>query len=98
MQKLTRKGFVAWLRSKHPRTKVGQSLSGLRKCPLAKFTGANVGIYCYWFDRGAKTETERVLMPVWAQKFVIAVDTFHGQKRPQITAKKALELLEEATQ
>ena len=90
--KLTRTGFVAWLKSKHPRTRVGQSYSGILACPLAKFTGVAIGGLGSYFPRGLGTP---VPLPRWANNFVKAVDAVQGNETPQITAKQALALLGE---
>ncbi len=90
--KLTRTGFVAWLKSKHPRTRVGQSLAGLHACPLARFTGWTIGTTVYWIDAAKGSGST---LPKWARDFVKAVDAVQGGKSPQITASKALALLGE---
>ncbi len=88
--KLTRTGFVKWLRAKHPRTRVGYSLNGMYSCPLAKFTGVAVGPVRY----GALWEEKA--LPEWARDFVQAVDDVGGTNAsPPITAKQALALLGE---
>ncbi len=80
--KLTRKGFVSWLRAKHPRTKVGYSLPGFHKeCPLGNFLGMKVLV------SNAK--------PLWAKNFIRAVDTVKKNTTTPITAKQALALLGE---
>ncbi len=88
--KLTRKRFVAWLRGKHPRTKVGQALSGLTQCPLARYTGYQVGTTMY----GPKGT--HYPLPRWAQQFVRKVDaTGQMKRRPWVTARQALVMLGE---
>ena len=89
--RLTKVGFVAWLRSKKPEDKVGISQNSTR-CPLGRYLLFATRRVChvtsrYWLNSDSKSHPN----PTWAYSFVNAVD---GAKRG-ITAKRALELLKE---
>ena len=86
-RKLTRKSFVAWLREKPPRTVVGHRRK-THDCPIACFLGPDdVKVYVsrYWI--GARAYDS----PLWARRFVMAVD----DHQKQLTAASCLKALGE---
>lgn len=85
--KLTRHGFMRWLRSKKGSDIVG-SPQEWKDCPLAQYLGTGVTEEEYG-DGPYGTGTR--LAP-WASDFVVAADK---GRRNSITAKRALELLGE---
>ena len=96
MKKLTRKGFVAWLRSKKPRARVGSGNPTRRYqaafCPLRTYLGEDYTVrrlhYRHKFG-GYRP------MPKWAGAFVLAVDNAVDYNWGRVTARRALALLGE---
>jgi len=94
---LTRAAFVAWLRTKHPRTKAG--LVGVStSCPLAKFLMQTTGVpHCvnekYYVPRTVVDDNLRKVrkLPLWAQRFVQEIDNCDGRS---ISAGRALRIIE----
>lgn len=94
--KFTRKGFEAWLRSKHPRTRVGWSNFNLG-CPLACYLntlleeGVSVtSAYVSWDGHSQE-------LPLWAARFIYQLDHWGGSlndKEQHVTATRALDVLE----
>jgi hypothetical protein len=73
----TKEPFIAWLESLPAEAKFGRST---RECPLAQFSGCQVGWRSY--DHGH--------LPVWAVRFV---DVFLNGKGAK-TARRALKVME----
>jgi hypothetical protein len=82
---LSKAKFIAWLNTKHPRTKAGVSCDA-DFCPLAKFLTQTTGIQ-YNVDGDSYVqqvrdsegdlvdrEETRQTLPQWAQEFIQAVD------------------------
>lgn len=82
---LSKDAFIAWLNSKHPRTKAGVACDA-DFCPLAKFLTQTTGIQ-YNVDGDSYVqqrknsegslediESTRLALPQWAVEFVGAVD------------------------
>lgn len=87
--RLTKKGFVAWLRSKRPTSTVGLCILP-NKCPIARYLretyGEEVEVYSEAFGGHP--------MPAWARALVWATDD--GKRDGQrITAGRVLALLGE---
>ena len=87
--KLSRKGFVAWLQAKHPRTLVGRraTLKDKALCPIDLFTGGMTSSQGCSYPNG-----QYISLPVWARAFIRNVDSLPGSWG-NITAGKALKLL-----
>jgi hypothetical protein len=95
---LSRDKFVAWLNTKHPRTKAGISCE-VNACPLAKFLTQTTGNqyevdgydYVQLDSDGSEIESTRCELPNWAAEFVSAVDdNEHGS----VSVMRALTIVE----
>lgn len=89
MPRLTRPAFRAFLASKKPTYRfVDKTGAGwYLHCPLASFLDVDVRTTSY--DGDTKE------LPVWAQKFITAVDALNGDKlTSSVSAKRALAILD----
>lgn len=93
---LSQAKFIAWLNSKHPRTKAGVACDAT-SCPLAKFltqtTGVPYdvdGVYYGPVDQDGEI-TESKALPQWAQEFVNAVD---DSEHESVSVMRALTIVE----
>ncbi len=95
--RLTRKGFVAWLRSKGSSDMVGMSVT-YSSCPLATYlefvTGEQCGVVSDIWERHLHSGTGPISSknPAWASAFIKALDTGPSH---DVTARHALKLLGE---
>jgi hypothetical protein len=90
--RLTKKDFIAWLRSKHPQTKVAPDYYGCTNCPLANYLTQTTGVAYEVFDSGVYAPIisgNIKALPAWALRFVECVDSVHNS----VSAAKALEIL-----
>ena len=91
--RLTKKGFVEWLRGKKSNQTVGYPRARTI-CPLSNYLSIRVGSYCHvtgagWYAEGSRDTIHR--NPKWAINFVADVDS----TSELVTAKRALALLGE---
>ncbi len=96
---MTKKKFITWLKSKHPRTKVGTGFGNSKhrsySCPAARYLQVqypegkvrSLSYYCGNLVGGGFSS------PKWLKSFVNKVDAAGSPSI--ITAKKALEFLGE---
>ena len=89
--RLTRKGFVAWLRNQPADAVVGEADDGT-VCPLAYYLdGAGIAVDCVTSHRWRDVEGAYHRLPPWAAAFVAGVD--HGSPWHLVTAEAARALL-----